>query len=836
MKKIIAVLVFLLIFLNLARYCFATDWIKYENNPVMTPSSSGWDSGNISSAFILKDEHDYKMWYQGNGSHWQIGLATSADGINWIKHQNNPVVIPENESEFNEAEVLEPCVLKTDIYRMWFKSNDAGDQHTRLRMATSTDGINWKKYPHAILIGENSWEKKGVSNPSVIFKDGKYMMWYMAWGSSWKIGYAESYDGINWTKYQNNPLNLPSAGHVGAPHVIIENNKFYMVYHTGGSVPNAIYLVESLDGINWNCLETCSIIASENNGFDSWMMGAPDLMKIGGKFYLWYGGLQPGSSWKIGLATLQIQKANPITIVIPGFLASWNKDAIIYNHSVDSNQWKINPFIKEYEGIKNTLNNLDLTENYDYYVFAYDWRKNLDATATDLNNFIEGIVILNHPNSTINLVGHSLGGLLARIYQQKFSFQNIKHIITAGSPHQGTAQVYKAVEAGEINKENTPLWLSEKILIQLYRNGLKTDKEILNENFPILEDLLPIYPFLFKKEQVLSIDDMSIKNDTLLSYDPIPDSVISMLTTLSGQSEDSLFGYYIEENNTLDKLLNNYIDGRPTQAIYKTGDGLILQTSAKIGNNPINLNLNHGELIYKKEAINSILDALELPHDENQIIEGQKTTISPSLVFLVLSPVQITVEGNGQTYQENEGLLFIENAKTGKYTIKAQGKDLGKYSIIIGKIGTENDTWERIEGEVVKNPATEQTDVYEIYFDQTNLMSTPALTNNPVPTAIITTVSTTLAQTANNPSVLNSPSFTNEQLATNNSSAYPINAYLKKETMPDLEILGESTIIDETISPTFFSKIISNSKLPIIWPILFIIVVLVTLYFLVFKS
>jgi len=36
---------------------------------------------------VLKVGSGYMMWYYSND---QIGLATSANGVNWVKYENNP--------------------------------------------------------------------------------------------------------------------------------------------------------------------------------------------------------------------------------------------------------------------------------------------------------------------------------------------------------------------------------------------------------------------------------------------------------------------------------------------------------------------------------------------------------------------------------------------------------------------------------------------------------------------------------------------------------------------------------------------------------------------------
>jgi len=49
-----------------------------------------WDDEGVKDPCILQGS--YKMWYSGyDGSNWQIGYATSEDGVNWTR-STNPVL------------------------------------------------------------------------------------------------------------------------------------------------------------------------------------------------------------------------------------------------------------------------------------------------------------------------------------------------------------------------------------------------------------------------------------------------------------------------------------------------------------------------------------------------------------------------------------------------------------------------------------------------------------------------------------------------------------------------------------------------------------------------
>jgi len=109
---------------------------------------------------------------------------------------------------------------------MWFGGVD-NSGIARIGYATSPDGINWMKYDDPattspmyiesdpVLPTGSSWESTFVSYPYVMKEKNVYKMWYTGCNpSTCGIGYAESSDGINWTKSALNPILV--AGPSGA--------------------------------------------------------------------------------------------------------------------------------------------------------------------------------------------------------------------------------------------------------------------------------------------------------------------------------------------------------------------------------------------------------------------------------------------------------------------------------------------------------------------------------------------------------------------------------------------------------------------------------------------
>ena len=73
----------------------------------------------------------------------------------------------------------------------------------------------------------------------VIYENGIYKMWYSYRGKYYKIGYAESYDGIKWSRMDKKVgINVSSKGWdsemIEYGYVFDYDNKRYMMYNGNG--------------------------------------------------------------------------------------------------------------------------------------------------------------------------------------------------------------------------------------------------------------------------------------------------------------------------------------------------------------------------------------------------------------------------------------------------------------------------------------------------------------------------------------------------------------------------------------------------------------------------
>ena len=255
-----------LIFLVILLSCFVTalsfaqtKWTKYAGNPVLT----GGDDETV-----IKDGDIYKMWYQKDEDY--IGYATSIDGINWTVYSGNPVLVPGTPGSWDELEVDGPSVIKENgQYKMWYNAEHGDEDASSIGYATSIDGINWTKYE-----GNPLFEAGGGGSPSVIKDGGIYKMWY---GGKNGMCYAISTDGINWTQYNGNPV---IEGDFGCPSVIKNGGIYEMWYECGED--NGICYATSIDGINWNIYIGNPVLIEPGDP------GDPSVIKDGTTYKMWY--------------------------------------------------------------------------------------------------------------------------------------------------------------------------------------------------------------------------------------------------------------------------------------------------------------------------------------------------------------------------------------------------------------------------------------------------------------------------------------------------------------------------------------------------------------------
>jgi hypothetical protein len=180
---------------------------------------SGFDATRVQNASVVKTASGYALLYAGLtfGNNYQVGLATSSDGLNWSKYSDNPVISNGGSQSWASFREL-PATLMLDngVYKLWFNgdnsnlSSDPGYK-SGFGYATSIDGINWSfDANNPIRFELNSPSGNGIDLDEVVKLNGQYIAYYVNHNPSGDVlNYAVSADGIHFSN--DAPLGVPGG-------------------------------------------------------------------------------------------------------------------------------------------------------------------------------------------------------------------------------------------------------------------------------------------------------------------------------------------------------------------------------------------------------------------------------------------------------------------------------------------------------------------------------------------------------------------------------------------------------------------------------------------------
>jgi hypothetical protein len=184
--------------------------ISVASQPLLTPGEIGAfdDSGvSLSCSMQLNEEQYffYVGWNLGVTVPWRnsIGLAQLDKKTGLLKRMSRaPWLDRSNDDPFT---VSYPFVLSDEsLFRMYYGSNlrwgaNQKDMAHIIKYAESKDGLNWER-TGIISVGFKNENEYAISRPFVIKENNIYKMWYSYRGEAYRIGYAESMDGIHFLR------------------------------------------------------------------------------------------------------------------------------------------------------------------------------------------------------------------------------------------------------------------------------------------------------------------------------------------------------------------------------------------------------------------------------------------------------------------------------------------------------------------------------------------------------------------------------------------------------------------------------------------------------------
>jgi hypothetical protein len=205
------------------------------------------------------------LFYQtyGNGPKDAICHAVSEDGVKFIRDTSNPVFHPSGDWTVGRAIDAEAFAVG-DRLLLYFATRDPAMKTQMLGVAgadlkSDFGRASWKQLCDApILKPELPWERRCIEAPTVCRHDGQLFMFYAGGYNNepQQIGVATSTDGLTWKRVSTEPL-LPNgadgewnSSESGHPGVFVDKAGQTWLFYQGNNDKGHTWLLSCLP-VNW---------------------------------------------------------------------------------------------------------------------------------------------------------------------------------------------------------------------------------------------------------------------------------------------------------------------------------------------------------------------------------------------------------------------------------------------------------------------------------------------------------------------------------------------------------------------------------------------------------
>jgi hypothetical protein len=222
------------------------------SEPLLSPGPLGsFDDSGCSVSCVVPWDGRLLLYYSGwtlgrtVPFHLAIGLAVSEDGGHTFQKVSAAPLL--GRDPVDPFLCASPSILvESGVWRMWYLSAVRWERTTGgeprhyylVKYAESEDGLAWRR-DGRVCIDFASPDEYAIGRPHVLREGDGYRMWYCSRGAAYRLGQADSRDGLSW-KRRDSELSLspPAAGWDEAmqayPTVFRDRRRLVMLYNGNG--------------------------------------------------------------------------------------------------------------------------------------------------------------------------------------------------------------------------------------------------------------------------------------------------------------------------------------------------------------------------------------------------------------------------------------------------------------------------------------------------------------------------------------------------------------------------------------------------------------------------
>jgi pimeloyl-ACP methyl ester carboxylesterase len=427
------------------------------------------------------------------------------------------------------------------------------------------------------------------------------------------------------------------------------------------------------------------------------------------------------------------QKLNPV-ILIPGFFGSWL--------ATKNGRLELDPITHAYDNLWVALKLAGYQEDKTLFAFPYNWRQSNATSSLLLKKKIDEVKaacdsagLADYDCDKVDLIGHSMGGLVARAYIEGDKYTNdVDQLIFLATPQQGAPMAYLTWEGGEAGKTfiNTVMW--NILFSEAQEQGYFTIFSYIRA-LPMLsvKELLPTFSYLRDKglDDLRNYPDNYPQNEFLEklnnSLNLAKLNEVKILNIIAdNQATDTINAFRVVPHNSSVGMWEfgypeNYWAPFTDHGLeYGTGDNTVPTNSNKNFNNfrQIIINdTNHGNIV--TDAQKDVIEELTGNRPEQEV---RKSFIEKYFMIRIFSPADFVViapDGkklgkdfaNNQNINEIEGAFYsgfntdtefavIPDPLDGEYKIELQGTGSGEYKLSVSGIDDATSTDKDFTGQI----------------------------------------------------------------------------------------------------------------------------------------